>query len=318
MTARALRTSLLAAAALAAVAAIEAPPAAAATGLAIVCTNAGEAGKLVAGACPDAQVYRTPAPTDLVRYDTARPAGQPGDYNSGTSRWTAFSAVPEGGAYEICTSDVPDPSAMATSGAPCTAWQLAGKASAALFSASATSGVAPLSTVLTWNVPGGRDCQAGGVWSGAKAASGTETLSVVASGAATLTCTVAGPAGPGAVTLSWTAPTQNTDGTPYTNPKGYLLYRGASDASLARFGALIPPATLSFRVTDLPPNVVHWLGVRAVNTQDTESDLARISTTSAGTPTSTTFSAPPISFAITQPLKRPRAPVLSIVADPAP
>jgi len=74
---------------------------------------------------------------------------------------------------------------------------------------------APLLTV-------GTPCQAAATpplsgWTGAKAGSGTVTnLGIPTSTRLTLSCTFAGDS---IVTFTWTLPTQNTDGSPYINPK---------------------------------------------------------------------------------------------------
>lgn len=121
---------------------------------------------------------------------------------------------------------------------------------------------------LTWNVPNGTNCQAGGDWSGAKANAGTETVSNLAAGTRTftLTCTVPGPVSKGSATLSWQPATENTDGTQYTNPKGWHVYHGTTN----------PPATLTV-VTDLTKrsltfpdlNAGRWyFMIRSLNAQD--------------------------------------------------
>lgn len=106
-------------------------------------------------------------------------------------------------------------------------------AQTATFTASVTQGPSPLSTTLTWNVPGATACTAGGAgsvpsWSGNVPTSGTRSLSGIAVDMTlTLSCT-----GPGKATLTWTAPTTNTDGSALTNLAGFTLLYGVSPTAL--------------------------------------------------------------------------------------
>lgn len=89
------------------------------------------------------------------------------------------------------------------------------------FTAGTTSGDGSVVPVLTWSTtpsaPGANPCTATGPanWAGAKQASGSVTLPAITSSMTYgLTCTW--PAGD-SITVSWTNPTQNTDGTPLTD-----------------------------------------------------------------------------------------------------
>lgn len=90
---------------------------------------------------------------------------------------------------------------------------------------SITSGDGTLVTNLSWstNPPlTGTPCTASSVptttqWSGAKAGSGSQTgLTFTADQRLTLVCTFPGDS---IATFTWVNPTQNTNATPYTNPK---------------------------------------------------------------------------------------------------
>lgn len=75
--------------------------------------------------------------------------------------------------------------------------------------------------VATWSAEGATSCVASGLWSGDKGATGTETLDPLTdSGGYTLECAFAGDS---LAELTWTNPTQNTDGTPYDNPQDTVL-----------------------------------------------------------------------------------------------
>lgn len=142
---------------------------------------------------------------------------------------------------------------------------------AVTFGASVTNANGSLSTRLTWSTsPAAASCTASGhaAWAGTKAPSGTLDLpAITLSGTyqLTLSCSWAGDT---SATLTWVAPTTNTDGTAYTNPGGYRVYRGATSA--AAQAATTPdrivsnPATLTSQYTGLAPGQ-HCFAVTAVN-----------------------------------------------------
>jgi hypothetical protein len=65
-------------------------------------------------------------------------------------------------------------------------------------------------------------------------------------------------------TLSWTPPTQNTDGTALTNLAGYNIYYGISAASLTNKITINNPATTSYVVT-LPAAGTYYFAMTAYN-----------------------------------------------------
>jgi len=95
-----------------------------------------------------------------------------------------------------------------------------------VFTAETTTGTEVVTPVLTWSTsPPADGCDASGDWSGAKGPSGTETLPDITSGATyNLVCSWLDDK----ATLNWTAPTQNTDGSPLTDLDGFKLRRGLS------------------------------------------------------------------------------------------
>jgi len=97
---------------------------------------------------------------------------------------------------------------------------------------SPTSGIETATPTLTWSSTGATSCVASGGWSGTKATSGTQTLpAITASATYNLTCNAAG----GFATLTWTAPTQRTDGSALTNLASYRIkYGTTSGAPTAR------------------------------------------------------------------------------------
>jgi len=165
-------------------------------------------------------------------------------------------------------------------GALVAALSLSLPAHAQTFTASSVSGVTPFSSTLTWDIPGGKDCQASGAftsqWNGAKTPKGSQTITnLTRSGAFKLACTVV-VAGEilGDPTLSWEAVTKNTDGSTLTNLKGYYIYSGTSSPPTAK-STLIPPDKLSKLIEGLTPTLWYF-AITAVNTADGESELSQI------------------------------------------
>lgn len=140
------------------------------------------------------------------------------------------------------------------------------------FTAEVTSGVETVIPVLTWDTtPLADDCTASGDWSGSKGPSGTETLPAI-TGSATynITCSWLDVS----ATLTWTPPTTNTDGTAYTDPKGFKLYYGMSQGG--PYDNIVdiqdPNATVHV-VSPLLPGT-WWFVATAYNLNDVESDFS--------------------------------------------
>lgn len=109
----------------------------------------------------------------------------------------------------------------------------------------------PLAPVATWSATpaAGVACTASGAWSGPKAASGTETLGEIrASSLWALQCTWPGDS---QATITWVNPTQNDDGTPYTNP-GVTRLAWTNGSNIGSFDCLRPTAVPSISTTDRP------------------------------------------------------------------
>jgi Putative Ig domain len=82
-------------------------------------------------------------------------------------------------------------------------------------------------------------------------------------------------AGTGLATLSWSAPTENTDGSALTDLAGYRVYAGASATSLAVAATLPQAAAPRFTVEGLPAGTWYF-AVAAVNSSGVESPLSNI------------------------------------------
>ena len=74
----------------------------------------------------------------------------------------------------------------------------------------------------------------------------------------------------GSATLSWTAPTQNTDGSPLTNLAAYMIYYGTASGSYDSEIRIDNPGVTSFVVEDLVPDTYFFVAT-AVNGEGVES-----------------------------------------------
>lgn len=122
---------------------------------------------------------------------------------------------------------------------------------------------------LTWSTsPAAASCTASGDWTGTKAASGNETLAAVsASKSYTMLCTW-----PGDLTcrLSWVAPTQNNNGTAYSNPGGFRIQYGRSATTLDQSAYLQQPGATSWSCPGGMAAGQWWFTVRAYNAMGLE------------------------------------------------
>lgn len=140
------------------------------------------------------------------------------------------------------------------------------------FTAEVTSGVETVVPVLTWDTsPLANDCVASGDWSGSKGPAGTETLPAI-SGSATynIECEWLSDS----ALVSWTLPTQNTDGTPYTDPKGIKVYYDQTQGGpYENVVDLQDPNVTSHVVSPLIPGTWHFVAT-AYNQLDVESAVS--------------------------------------------
>lgn len=141
------------------------------------------------------------------------------------------------------------------------------------FTATPSSGNSPLTFTLAWNAtgPAGTTCTASDGWSGVKALSGSQVISnLAATTSYTLTCS--DPNGGGA-TLTWTAPTTNTDGSPLTNLAGYKLFHAPTSAGVDTASPVSVPLGTTFTLTGLPAGT-RWFGMKAFNSLGAESVMS--------------------------------------------
>jgi hypothetical protein len=107
---------------------------------------------------------------------------------------------------------------------------------------------------------------------GGGAAGSAATSQAAADTGAAATASSSGPSttGSGAITLNWTAPTENTDGTPLTNLAGYDIHYGAQSGDYTQSIPVDNPGLATYVVDNLTPGT-YYFSVSAVNSAGTES-----------------------------------------------
>lgn len=112
-------------------------------------------------------------------------------------------------------------------------------------------------------------CGGGGTYDNTSLSSVTGS---VAPATATTTTTT------GAVTLSWTPPLENTNGSALINLTGYKIYYGTSPGSLTNMVALNNGGLTSYVIDGLTTNTVYYFAITAINSDDIQSGLSNIAT----------------------------------------
>jgi hypothetical protein len=79
----------------------------------------------------------------------------------------------------------------------------------------------------------------------------------------------------GRVTLSWTPPTENTDGTPLTDLSGYKIYYGTSAAALTKSITVGTAGVSMYIVEDLTP-ATWYFAITAVTASGEESNFSNV------------------------------------------
>jgi hypothetical protein len=139
-------------------------------------------------------------------------------------------------------------------------------------------------TTLTWSATNSDGCHAYGPWSGSEPVKGSSTTNGLtatatfilgcfnasgASSSAKVTVTVSGASGTsteGTATLSWAAPTTNTNGTPVTPLKGYTIYYGTSEGSMSHSLVVSGGSSTSAEISGLTAGL--WYFAVAADAQD--------------------------------------------------
>jgi hypothetical protein len=132
-------------------------------------------------------------------------------------------------------------------------------------------------STLSWTSANATSCTASGGWSGSKATSGSQSVGPLTQDTTyTLTCSGTGgnvvsmtSVSIRSARLTWTAPTQNVDGSPLTNLAGYKIYYGNTPGSSANVVTVNGGATTE-RVVSLSPGTWYF-SITAFNTANEES-----------------------------------------------
>lgn len=85
----------------------------------------------------------------------------------------------------------------------------------------------------------------------------------------------AGSTGNGTASLSWSAPTQNTDGSALADLAGYWVYHGTQPNDLQRMQQVVGASTTQYVATGLSSGT-HYFAVSAYNAANTESGLSNV------------------------------------------
>jgi len=139
--------------------------------------------------------------------------------------------------------------------------------------ASPTSGISPLNVTLSWSSTGAAVCSASGGWTGAKALSGSETVTGLK---VDTTFSMLCSAADGSATLTWIPPTQNTDGSTIVATgrgalAGFKVYDGTSPGSLAFTADVVGGGMTTYTVNGLTA-ATWYFAVTAYNNVPVESD----------------------------------------------
>lgn len=79
----------------------------------------------------------------------------------------------------------------------------------------------------------------------------------------------------GSATLSWIAPTQNTDGTSLTNLAGYRIHYGTSASVLSQTVQVANAGLTTYVLDDLSPGT-YYFAVKAYTTGGAESEASNV------------------------------------------
>ena len=108
---------------------------------------------------------------------------------------------------------------------------------------------------------------------GGGSSAGAAATSQAASGVASNTTTVAPPTASGGVTLNWTPPTENTDGSPLTNLAGYNIHYGTASGDYSQTVSVSNPGLATYVVDNLGPGT-YYFSIGAVSSSGAESPLS--------------------------------------------
>jgi hypothetical protein len=145
------------------------------------------------------------------------------------------------------------------------------------FTPDLTSGNGQVAVTLTWSTtPVANDCTATGAWTGPRAAFGSELQPPITQSATyMIACSWAADS---KATLSWTAPTTNTDASALTDLAGYRIYRQLNGvAPWTDLATISDPLVLTYVDAGLVPNTYGYT-VTAVNSVGIQSEPSNVVT----------------------------------------
>lgn len=145
--------------------------------------------------------------------------------------------------------------------------------------ATKVNGDGTLTPTLTWETtPAAPSCQGSGnaSWSGAKAGAGTVTLAAVPANQPQAYALVCSWPGDTQAMLTWTAPTENTDGSALTNLAGFRVKYGTAQAALDKMVDVAGAGVTKYTVTGLNTSGTYFFGVMAYTDQGAESALSNL------------------------------------------
>lgn len=79
----------------------------------------------------------------------------------------------------------------------------------------------------------------------------------------------------GSATISWVAPTENTDGSALTNLSGFVIAYGTSAAALSKSVLVTNPSVSTYVIESLPAGT-YYFAVKAIAANGTESGLSSV------------------------------------------
>jgi hypothetical protein len=85
----------------------------------------------------------------------------------------------------------------------------------------------------------------------------------------------------GTATLSWSAPTENTDGSPLTDLVGYRIRYGTQSDALTQEIAINTVGMTTYTVTDLAP-ATYYFAIKSVSKSGAESSLSDVASKTIG------------------------------------
>jgi hypothetical protein len=88
---------------------------------------------------------------------------------------------------------------------------------------------------------------------------------------------VTAPSSTGSVTLSWVAPTQNSDGSALTDLSGFRIYYGTTASALSQTVSL-SVGTLTYVMSNLKSGTWYF-AIKAINSAGVESALSAVGST---------------------------------------